>query len=98
MDKAQEGAAVSPHTCVICGLPIERQRFGPAPTTHPGACRTARNLELRRVTVAEWRARNKGKGWTQEGESIVKRMMQRVRQINDQIETDGEVQRWNAFI
>ncbi len=80
-------------TCVICGLPVERQRFGPAPTTHPGACRTARNLELRRVTVAEWRRRNKGNGWTVEGESIVKRMMQKVRQINDQIEIEAEVQR-----
>jgi hypothetical protein len=45
------------------------------------------------VTVAEWRRRNKGNGWTVEGESIVKRMMQKVRQINDQIEIEAEVQR-----
>lgn len=72
--------------CVICGLPLTRQKCGPAPTTHPGACRTERNLRLRRETVAAWRRRNKGKGWTAEGEAIVARMMQRVRQINAEAE------------
>ena len=80
--------------CLVCGSPVPQPRTGRPATMCPGECRASHYREICKRRDQRKREAERGKGWTDEGAHIIRRIMAKVREINRAEQERAEREWW----